>query len=309
MDEPSYKATISSAMIVDKHLTCLGNSDIASEETMDDKTNRVGKKKVTFNKMPPMSTYLITFVVGELNYAESNEFTVPIRVYALADRNLEHGRFALETAVQCMKHLERTFDIPYPLPKLDLFALPRASGALENWGCISLGETFLFMDPDDATTLTKQTAVEVIAHELSHQWFGNLVTVEWWDAIWPNEGFAEWVSHYIVSQIYPEWDAWADWFATNPASSIQKYQMALITDSNRSSHPVHDPGASPENNERVFNAAISYLKRAAILKIISKYLSIDVFIDGLRLYLRQHAFGNSTTDELFDALGSVSGKI
>lgn len=187
-DEPSLKATFDVTLIADKHLTCLSNMDVASESEIDSSVSKSKKKAVKFNTSPLMSTYLLAFIVGELNYVESKKFRVPVRVYATPDKDIEHGKFSLELAAKTLEFYEKTFDSKFPLPKMDMVAIPDFSaGAMENWGLITYRVVDLMFDEKTSGASTKERVAEVVQHELAHQWFGNLVTMDFWDGLWLNE--------------------------------------------------------------------------------------------------------------------------
>ena len=298
-DEPALKATFAATLIVDEGLTCLSNMDVASE-----KYNRAGKKMVSFNKTPPMSTYLVAFVVGELNYIESHEFRIPVRVYATPDLDIKGGKFALDIGARAMISHEETFGLPYPLPKLDMVAVPGHSGGMENWGCVIYDEKYLIQDDSGVAANDVITAAHVVIHELAHQWFGNIVTCAWWDTLWLNESFADWASYNAVTHMFPDWDPWSDFVA---GGGRDGYQAALILDSNRGSHPIDVPVSTPEQISQIFDA-ITYSKGCSILRMMSEYLGAEVFIKGVRLHLQKHAFGSATTNDLWDSLSTVSGK-
>jgi len=194
-DEPALKAAFTVTLIADKHLTCLSNMDVASESEVPSAVGGTTKKAVKFNKSPLMSTYLVAFIVGELNYIESNDFRVPVRVYASPNQNIEHGRFSLDLAARTLAFYEKVFDIEFPLPKMDQIAIADfAAGAMENWGLVTYRVVDLLLDEKVSGAATKERVAEVVQHELAHQWFGNLVTMDWWDGLWLNEGFATWTS-------------------------------------------------------------------------------------------------------------------
>ena len=181
-DEPALKAEFSITLIADKNLTCLSNMDVKSESVIDSKMSGDKKKAVTFNKTPLMSTYLLAFIVGELNLIESNSFRVPVRVYAPPDKDIEHGRFSVELAAKTLDFYEKKFDSPFPLPKMDMVAIPDFSaGAMENWGLVTYRVVDLLFDEKTSGASTKQRVAEVVQHELAHQWFGNLVTMDFWE--------------------------------------------------------------------------------------------------------------------------------
>ena len=170
-DEPALKATYTVTLIADKNLTCISNMDIASEKEVESKISGSKKKAVTFNKTPLMSTYLLAFIVGELKYIESNSFRVPVRVYATPDKDIEHGRFSLELAAKTLEFYEKTFDSPFPLPKMDMAAIPDFSaGAMENWGLVTYRVVDLLFDEKTSGASMKERVAEVVQHELAHQW-------------------------------------------------------------------------------------------------------------------------------------------
>ena len=202
-DEPALKAEYTVTLIADKKHVCLSNMDVASEEVVN------GRKRVKFNKSPPMSTYLLAFIVGELNHIETKDFRIPIRVYATPDKEIEHGRFSLDLAAKTLAFYEKEFDSPFPLPKMDMVAVPDFSaGAMENWGLVTYRVVDVLFDEKTSGASTRQRVAEVVQHELAHQWFGNLVTMDFWDGLWLNEGFATWMSWYSCNKFYPEWKVW-----------------------------------------------------------------------------------------------------
>ncbi|KAM3065963.1 Aminopeptidase 2 mitochondrial [Clarireedia jacksonii] len=296
-DEPALKAEFTITLVADKHLTCLSNMDIASETEVKD----TGKKAVKFNKSPLMSTYLLAFIVGELNYIETDKFRLPVRVYAPPHQDIEHGRFSLELAARTLDFYEKTFDSKFPLPKMDMVAIPDFSaGAMENWGLITYRTVDLLFDEKTSGASTKERVAEVVQHELAHQWFGNLVTMDFWDGLWLNEGFATWMSWYSCNVFYPEWKVWQNYVTDN-------LQSALSLDSLRSSHPIEVPVQRADQVNQIFDA-ISYSKGSCVLRMISKYLGEDVFMEGIRQYLKKHAYGNTQTGDLWAALSKASGK-
>ncbi|POS80893.1 aminopeptidase 2 [Diaporthe helianthi] len=295
-DEPSLKAEFTVTLVADKNLTCLSNMDVASETEVQS-----GKKAVRFNKSPLMSTYLIAFIVGELNYIETNDFRVPVRVYAPPGQDIEHGRFSLNLAAKTLAFYEKVFGIEFPLPKMDQVAIPDfAQGAMENWGLVTYRVVDLLLDEKASGAATKERVAEVVQHELAHQWFGNLVTMDWWEGLWLNEGFATWASWYSCNEFYPEWKVWQT-FVTDTL------QGGLSLDSLRSSHPIEVPVKRADEINQIFDA-ISYMKGSCVLRMVSTYLGEDVFLEGVRKYLKKHAYGNTQTGDLWAALTEASGK-
>ena len=300
-DEPALKATFDITLIADKHLTCLSNMDVASEKEAPSKAGSDMKKAVRFNTSPRMSTYLVAFIVGELNYVETTNFRVPIRVYATPDKEIEHGRFAVDLAARTLDFYEKTFDSAFPLPKMDMVAIPDFSaGAMENWGLVTYRVVDVLFDEKASGASVKERVAETVQHELAHQWFGNLVTMDFWDGLWLNEGFATWMSWYSCNHFYPEWKVWETYVTDNLAS-------ALSLDSLRSSHPVEVPVKRADEINQIFDS-ISYAKGSAVLRMISKFLGEDTFMEGIRRYLKKHAYGNTKTEDLWAALSDASGK-
>lgn len=194
-DEPALKAKFTVTLIADKALTCLSNTHVEKEYEVQSKMSGGAKKAVHFHPSPLMSTYLVAFIVGELNYVESQDFRVPVRVYAPPGHDIEHGRFSVDLAAKTLTFYEKVFGIELPLAKMDQVAVPDfAAGAMENWGLITYRVVDLMLDEKASGAATKQRVAEVVQHELAHQWFGNLVTMDWWEGLWLNEGFATWAS-------------------------------------------------------------------------------------------------------------------
>ncbi|BCR83233.1 M1 family metallopeptidase [Aspergillus chevalieri] len=295
-DEPALKAKFTITLVADKSMTCLSNMDVAEEKDVGS-----GKAAVKFNTSPLMSTYLVAFIVGHLNYIETKDFRVPIRVYATPDQDIEHGRFSLDLAARTLAFYEKAFDSEFPLPKMDMVAVPDFSaGAMENWGLITYRIVDVLLDEKTSGASRKERIAEVVQHELAHQWFGNLVTMDFWDGLWLNEGFATWMSWYSCNSFYPEWKVWQTYV-------IDNLQGALSLDSLRSSHPIEVPVKRAEDINQIFDA-ISYSKGSSVLRMISKYLGEDVFLQGVRNYIKKHAYGNTQTGDLWGALADASGK-
>ena len=300
-DEPALKATFTVTLVADKKHTCISNMDVASEKEVESKITGGTKKAVTFNQTPLMSTYLLAFIVGELKYIETNSFRVPVRVYATPDKNIEHGRFSLELAAKTLDFYEKTFNSAFPLPKMDMAAIPDFSaGAMENWGLVTYRVVDLLFDEKTSGASMKQRVAEVVQHELAHQWFGNLVTMDFWDGLWLNEGFATWMSWYSCNVFYPEWKVWEGYVTDN-------LQQALSLDSLRSSHPIEVPVHRADEISEIFDA-ISYSKGSCVIRMMSKYLGEETFMEGIRQYLKKHAYGNTQTSDLWAALSEASGK-
>ncbi|RYP76131.1 hypothetical protein DL771_001955 [Monosporascus sp. 5C6A] len=300
-DEPMHKAKFTVTLIADKHLTCLSNMDVASEAEVQSEISGSTKKAVKFNPTPLMSTYLVAFIIGELNYIETTNFRVPVRVYAPASSDIEHGRFSLELAARTLAYYEKIFGVEFPLPKMDMVAIPDfAAGAMENWGLITYRVVDLMFDEKTSGAAMKERVAEVVQHELAHQWFGNLVTMDWWEGLWLNEGFATLMSWLSCDHFYPEWHVWENYVTDN-------LQSALGLDSLRSSHPIEVPVKRASEVDQIFDA-ISYSKGSCVLRMISTYLGEETFLEGVRRYIKKHAYGNTQTEDLWAALEDASGK-
>jgi aminopeptidase N len=295
IDEPEAKATFDLTVTSPVGETVIANTP--AKEQHDD----AGKTVTTFQTTPKMSTYLLAFVYGELEYKEATtQHGVTIRTYATPD-NVGFTDFALDVAVKTLDFYTDYFDIPYPLQKCDLIALPDfASGAMENWGCITFREQCLLVDPANTSLPTKQYVAMVVAHELAHQWFGNLVTMRWWTDLWLNEGFASWIEYLATDKNFPEWDMWTQFV-------IDEQQGALKLDALANTHPIEVPIYHPDEIRTIFDA-ISYSKGSSVIHMLHQYLGADAFRDGLRHYLKQHQYGNTDTIDLWQALETISKK-
>ncbi len=295
IDEPEAKATFDLSLITKKGEVVLSNTPVKTEETE-------GKLTTTsFETTPKMSTYLLAFVIGKLSYKEAKtKDGVVVRAYATPD-NVGSTDFALETAVKCLEFYNDYFAIPYPLAKCDFVALPDfASGAMENWGVITFREQALLVDPKNSTLASKQYVALVVAHELTHQWFGNLVTMRWWTDLWLNEGFASWMEYLAVDHLYPDWHVWTQFL-------VDEQQQALKLDALEHTHPIEVTVNHPDEIRTIFDA-ISYSKGASVIHMLEKYLGHDVFQGGLRHYLNKHQYANTDTVDLWASLEEVSGK-
>lgn len=295
IDEPVAKATFALALHTPKDETVLSNTPIASQDTN-------GKITVTkFEITPHMSTYLLAFVFGDLGYKEARTKNGTLtRIYATPN-NVRLTDFALDFAVKCLEFYEDYFGIPYPLEKCDHIALPDfASGAMENWGAITYREQALLIDEKHSPVSMKQRVAVVIAHELAHQWFGNLVTMRWWTDLWLNEGFASWIEFLAVDHIFPEWNVWTQFL-------VDDQQQALKLDALQHTHPVEVPIKHPDEIRSIFDT-ISYSKGASVIHMLHDYLGPEAFQAGLKHYLTIHAHKNTNTVDLWKALEEISGK-
>lgn len=295
-DEPAHKATFDVSLKVPTDRTVISNT--LEEETVE---HDAGYKVVRFEKSPKMSSYLLAFIVGHFEYVETlTTEGVKVRVYVTPGKKRQ-ASFALEAASKIMSFYHNYFGIAYPLPTIDLIAIPDfANGAMENWGAVTYRETALLVDEENSSLHTKQWVALIIAHELAHQWFGNLVTMKWWTHLWLNEGFASFMEYLAVDKIFPEWHVWTQFVYTEQAK-------ALSLDGLENTHaieiPVHHPGEISE----IFDA-VSYSKGASIIRMLQVYLGERDFQKGLSLYLKTHKYSNAETEDLWRALEKVSKK-
>lgn len=294
-DEPSQKAEFIIDITVPKEYTALSNMPALKESV------KGGLKKVVFQKTPVMSTYLLAFVVAHLeSIAAVDKNGVPVRVWTTLGKK-EQGGFALDVALHALPYFGEWFGIPYNLPKLDMVALPDfAAGAMENWGLVTFRETALLIDPKNSSVAAKQRVAEVIDHELAHQWFGNLVTMNWWSDLWLNEGFASYMGPKAVDHQFPEWDVWTQYIA-------DEFISALHDDGVRNTHAIEIPVKNPYEIREVFDA-ISYSKGSVVCRMLEHYLGEDAFRGGLNLYLNRYRYGNAKTTDLWATLEEYSGK-
>jgi aminopeptidase N len=225
---------------------------------------------------------------------------VKIRTYATKNQ-VKHTDFALSVAVKCMDFYEDYYDIPFPLEKCDFVALPDfASGAMENWGLITFREQTLLCDEENTSLGMKQYVAIVVAHELTHQWFGNLVTMQWWTDLWLNEGFASWMEYLAIDEMFPQWKVWTQF-------AVDDQQLALKIDSLEHTHPIEVEVKHPDEIRTIFDA-ISYQKGASVIHMLQHYLGADGFRDGLRHYLKTHSYKNTVTMDLWQALEDITEK-
>jgi len=295
-DEPARKAIFGITLVVPSELTAFSNMPEKCCKTLPD-----GKKKeITYLDTPIMSTYLVAFCVGEFDSVQvESDNGVLIRVYTPPGKS-ESGLFALHCAKEALDLYDEFFGIPYPLPKLDMVAIPEfAMGAMENWGLVTYREVELLIDPTKASNSQKQRVCTVVTHELAHQWFGNLVTMQWWDDLWLNEGFASWAENWAADKIFPEWGMW-DQF------TVGHFSYALRLDALKSSHPIQVPIKHAEEVQEVFDG-ISYCKGGSVVRMIRAVLGIEAFKTGLGSYMKRFAYKNTETVDLWEAWEESSG--
>ncbi len=327
-DEPAHKAIFDLSLIIPGTHTAISNTlptKISEHEG--------GYKVIEFASTPKMSTYLLAFIIGEFEFVEGyassgkhsskNRLSLPrpegearahtydfdknisptktlVRVYTTAGKK-HQAKFALDVAIKSLEFYNDYFGIPYPLPTLDLIALPDfESAAMENWGAVTFRETALLVDDEHTSFANKQWVAIVIAHELAHQWFGNLVTMHWWTDLWLNEGFASYMEYLCTDHMFPEWKVWDLYLA-------ERYSLALRLDALANSHPIEVEVHHPNEINEIFDM-VSYAKGSAVIRMLAEYLGADTFKKGLQHYMKKHSYGNTVTMDLWDAFEKASKK-
>ena len=292
-DEPMFKARFEPTIIVPANFLAVSNMPIAREEPLD-----TGRKRVSFKATPPMSSYLFVLVAGALDRVTEDAGGVKVGVVTQAGKQSQ-GRYALDTAVRLLAYYDEYFGVKYPLPKLDLIAVPGGfGGAMENWGGITFYEGILLYDPASSPQALQRRIFSVIAHEMAHQWFGDLVTMAWWNDLWLNEGFADWMQAKVENHLHPDWEVWLN---------EGHKQAAMYADARTMSHPIEQPVGNESEAAIAFDE-ITYAKGAAIVRVLENYLGENVFRAGIRGYVKTHAYGNATTHDLWKALEAASAK-
>ena len=291
-DEPEAKATFDISIIADNKFTAISNMPVKSKKKLG------GKTLYKFGKTPIVSTYLIYLGVGEFEYLTGKVGKVQIRVVTTKG-NKSKGKFSLELGKKLLTSYEQYFGIKFPLPKLDLIAIPDfAAGAMENWGAITFRETILLYDPKTSSTRTKQFIAEVISHEIAHMWFGNLVTMKWWNDLWLNESFATFMATKFVDKFYPEWDMWNQFVE-------DAMNVAMSLDSLKTTHPIDVKVNSTSEIREIFDA-ISYDKGGCVLRMLEHYVGEPNFQKGLKKYLSDFKYKNAEGQDLWNAIGKAS---
>ncbi len=293
-DEPALKAVFDVTLVFAEGFEAVSNTPIVEESTP-----APGLRSVRFGETPVMSTYLLAFVVGDIVSVEADAANgTRVGIWTTRGKENQAG-FALDTSVKLLGYFNDYFNIPYPLPKLDHVAIPDfAAGAMENWGCVTYRETALLVDPENSSAGTRQRVAEVVAHEMAHMWFGDLVTMEWWDDLWLNESFASWMGTKAVDWLFPEWEMWTQ-FVNMDAN------RALSLDGLKNSHPIEQEVKNPAEVSQLFDA-ISYSKGGSVLRMLENFLTPDVFQKGLYRYLKANEYGNARTQDLWAALEEES---
>ncbi len=293
-DEPAFKAVFAVTLVIDPALTAVSNTRVLAER------REGGKKILTFADTIKMSTYLVAFVVGELEATEPVLVgRTPVSVRCVPGKR-RLAAFGHEIAVASLGFFEAYYGLPYPGDKLDLLAIPDfAAGAMENLGAITFRETALLVDERQASHAELERVADVVAHENAHMWFGDLVTMTWWNGIWLNEAFATFMEMLAVDAWKPEWRRWTTFGVSRAA--------ALSVDGLHSTRPIEFPVRAPKDADAMFDV-LTYEKGAAVLRMLEQYLGADVFREGVRAYLRTHAYANADTGDLWAALGRAAGQ-
>ncbi len=294
-DEPSFKATYQVNLTVPSHLSAYSNSAVVSDTDLGN-----GQRAVVFAPTMKMSTYLVAFVVGPFEATEPVDVRgTPMRViFPIGKGHL--ATYALEVAEHALTFFSDYFDIPYPGDKFDLIAIPDfAAGAMENLGLVTFRETDLLIDPERASFAQIERVALVINHETAHMWFGDLVTMDWWEGIWLNEAFATFMESICTDHFRPQWKKWVGFNAMR--------DMAMAVDSLHSTRPIEYEVISPDDCRGMFDV-LTYMKGCAVLRMLEQYLGEETFRDGIRTYLRTHSYANTVTQDLWDALEAASGQ-
>ena len=295
-DEPDYKATFALDVTVPSTQMAVGNMPVASSTELGN-----GKKRVTFAVTPRMSTYLLFFGLGDFErataMADGTEVGVITKKGALAQ-----SRFALDESAALLREYNDYFGVRYPLPKLDNIAAPGRSqffGAMENWGAVFTFEYSLLLDPAISTQSDKENIYTTLSHEMAHQWFGDLVTMRWWDDLWLNEGFASWMESRTTERMHPEWNT--------ALSSVRVREGAMSRDALATTHPVVQRIATVEQASQAFDT-ITYQKGESVIRMLEAYVGADTWRTAVRNYMRKHAYGNTVSNDLWREVDAAAGK-
>ena len=294
-DEPAYKATFDVSLIVPKGDTAIANTNIVS----DTPGPIAGEHTIRFARTPKMSTYLLAFLVGDFKCLSGESDGVPIRACATPDK-VQYAQFALSGAEFFLHYYDTYFGIKYPMPKLDMIAIPDfEAGAMENFGAITYRETAMLVDEKTASVNAKKVVAVDVAHEMAHQWFGDMVTMDWWSNIWLNEGFATWMSNKPLAAWKPEWEI--------PQDVASELNVTLNLDAQRVTRTIRARAETPGEINEMFDG-ITYGKAAAVLLMTENYLGEESFRAGVHRYLQAHMYGNATAEDFWNTLTESSGK-
>lgn len=295
IDEPAAKATFDVMLTTETGVTVLGNMPLKDQREEADQLMTI------FETTPKMSTYLLAFVIGDLHRRTTKTKSgVEVNVYATPAQLPESLDFALDTAARCIDFYDDYFGVSYPLPKSDHVALPDfSSGAMENWGLITYRETALLADKSTGV-ISKQYIATVVAHELSHQWFGNLTTMKWWNDLWLNESFASLMEHIATDTLFPDWQIWQNFETTDVTAALRRDSLDGV-------QPVRQDVQHPDEISTLFDSAIVYAKGERLLKMLRAFIGEDNFRSGLENYFQKFAYDNTIAEDLWQCLGDVSG--
>ena len=293
-DEPSFRANFKLTVDLPARFNAYSNTPVDTQEKIDG-----GLQRIAFKLTPKMPSYLLVLVAGQFERSTGKQDGVEIGVVTTAGKQAS-GAFALASSKDLLRYYNKYFGVPYPLPKLDHIAIPGGfNGAMENWGAIVYSEAGLLYDAKASPDRVKRESFTANAHEMAHQWFGNLVTMAWWDKLWLNEGFASWMSTKASAHFYPEWRAYL------AVQADREYVMDL--DARKSTHPIQSPVETEEQAADAFDE-ITYSKGEAFLHMLEAYLGEEPFRKGIRAYLARHQYSNTTSADLWSALEKASGK-
>jgi aminopeptidase N len=293
-DEPVFRAAFQLSAVVPAQHTALFNMPITAERALGD-----GRKEITFGSTPPMASYLVAFASGALDVEESEIAGTKLRVLATTGKR-DRMKLAMDTTKSVLPFYNAYFGVKYPLPKLDQVAFPSVgAGGMENWGAIVYSDTAMLFDPVNGSQANRERVFDVVAHEIAHQWFGDLVTMAWWDNLWLNEGFASWMATKAADHFNPSWKKWLR--AANSA------EAAMRLDARATTHPIEQPSITESQVNDAFDE-ITYQKGQSILRMIESWLGVEKFRAGMRLYFSRHANGSTTTADLWQALEDSSGE-
>ncbi len=292
-DEPDFKATFKLTLTVDNNLTAISNTAVESEKAVGN-----NKKEISFKETMKMSTYIVAYVVGDFEGTQPKMVDgTPVRIWAPPGK-LNLTKFAEQSASTALAFFNKYYGIPYPSDKLDFIAIPDfAFGAMENLGCVTFRENALLVDENTASHAELERVADVIAHEIAHMWFGNLVTMKWWNGLWLNEAFASFMQILAVDDWKPEWRHW-ETLGVSRAN-------AMTTDGLLSTRPIEFPVRRPEEAEAMFDV-LTYEKGASVLRMLEQYLGSEVYRKGINKYLTTHKHDNAETTDLFEAIEKVA---
>ena len=293
-DEPAYKATFTLEAVVPQGQMAVSNMPIAERvETAG------GRARVRFQKTPKMSTYLLFFGLGEFDRATARHGATELGVVTQKGK-ADQAQFALDSSVRVLSEYNDYFGTPYALPKLDNVAAPGSSrffGAMENWGAILTFEYAMLLDPSISTQADKQGVFRIAAHEIAHQWFGDLVTMRWWDDLWLNEGFASWMATRTTQRLHPQWNA--------ILATVDIRERAMDRDAIETTHPIVQTVETVEQAAQAFDA-ISYSKGESVIRMLEGYVGEDAWREGVRSYMKTHAYANTASDDLWQAVETAA---